>query len=272
MGSVGGEAGQRRVRHSVSAQAFAVSAPPYLTLIMSAVDSQLAAILSVAGTPPEFKEWLEKEGLLDPAALGLLAPAEADIDAKIIEVAREPASLDTLAKKIAVKKAWLACRGVVDKRSNVAAGRVREEEDTPLDPELVKDLEAQWTARHRYALPGHRILVPGLFARRFREAAAIPKRFTILLPEAVRTRACVEKTSKAMMVPTAPGEAVTVEEIIADEVGSYHDLWTRIRADFSTMALVSIADTSHVDFQDVETFCDRILQFMHQRFDKKMAR
>ena len=96
------------------------------------------------------------------------------------------APFNSLKHKVAVKKAWAAAR------ESMAKPTKQIDEDSPLDPEVVKDLEQKWQGRHKFALASHRVLVDTLMGRRYREAHSTPKRYSILLPEAVRTRASVE--------------------------------------------------------------------------------
>ena len=138
-----------------------------------------------------------------------------------------------------------------------------------MDEPTVTTLATAWRKRHNFDLPARRLLVDTLFARRYREIQSKPRRFTILLPESIRTQHNVDRgTAQAIMIKN---RTLDVESVIADEVHGHHELWTRIRADFSTMALCSILDTAYYSYGDCEEFCDRILAFINARYSDRLA-
>ena len=68
--------------------------------------NELDVILTEAGTPAEFKDWLLKESLREPLDLALLAPSEGDVEEGIIKASN--VHFTALAQKVAVRKAWFA--------------------------------------------------------------------------------------------------------------------------------------------------------------------
>ena len=72
------------------------------------------AILTRAGTPPEFEDWLKAKKLWHPIDLYLLAVDEARIDEKVIKLCKT--TVTSVAEphvEVAIRKAWLYCKDSV---------------------------------------------------------------------------------------------------------------------------------------------------------------
>ena len=159
----------------------------------------LAAIVSAAGAEALIKPWLEKEGLVEVEDVALLCKDEAEVEKKVVDLIL-PAVTGIL-NRVKCIKVWTACRRLMDKETNVCSGLAKEvEEESPLDNRIVTDLQQKWQARHKFPLASARLLVSTQYARRYREVHSQPPRYTILLPEAIRTQACVDKRKVQAMV------------------------------------------------------------------------
>lgn len=228
------------------------------------LSAALAAIVSAAGADQIMKPWLLKEGLTDVEDVALLCKNEADVEKRVVDLV-QPA-VDGLRNRIICIKVWTACRRVTDKETNVSSGLVKEdEEEAPLDKRIVTDLQSKWQARHRFPLASARLLVSTLYARRYREVNSQPPRYTILLPEAIRTQACVDKR-KVQALVLEPGKPAYQSAIDNSNFADYYDLYVRVRADFSTIALVSLGNPDFWSLEDCEALVDRLHGWFYQRF------
>ena len=235
------------------------------------LEQRLATILTTCGVPVPFAAWLDAEGLTSATDLGLLATSEDNVKSNILDVAASAGvKFETLKQRLALTKAWLQCRAITDREHGVRCGKLREHEDEPLDLTVVLDIETKWHNRHKFNLPTARVLVDPLLAKRFRQVNSTPRKFSVLMAEQIRTRACPTKATSKALVQGGDG-TVGVEESVADGIFDHHELFVRIRADFTTIALVSIDHLDFFEFQDCETFLEKISGFLYQRFKGSLA-
>ena len=232
-------------------------------------DSEFWKILETTKVKQPFREWLKKEGVTTSLDYALLVSDEKEVQAKIIEASG--VEFATLGERTAVAKTWWLCRSASDRQKGLRAGTVtKDKQDEPLDNDVIDDLHLKWNKRHRFRIPAARLLVDSLFARRYRQINAPAKKLTVIMPEQLRTLDCVERRSGLALI-CADGKQVQTEEVIADEVQGHHELYIRVRADFTTMALVSIQDPAWLDFETCEEFLEDILMFTNMRFGKARA-
>jgi hypothetical protein len=76
---------------------------------------------------------------------------------------------------------------------------------------------------------------------------------------------------KGQVLELQPGKSAEVAEVVVEEVRGHHELWLRLRALFTTIALTSVNKPSYFSFQDCENFCDLVQTYLYQRFDGCLA-
>ena len=233
------------------------------------LDRRLEQIITKHSAPASFKMWLIAESLTSTDDVALLAIQESEVQQNI--VGAMPEAPTVLKHKLAITKVWLACRTILDNQKNKGT-RIpnHSDPDDALDDDTAQDIRKQWQKRHHFTLSAERLLVPSLYKRRFLEVNAKPPALSVILLEALRTRTCFEKKSGATLALT-PGQPMTAQEVEVDSIDEHREVYRRIRADFHTIAQVSIYDTTWFDFQDAEELLDKIQDFLYQRFDKRLA-
>ena len=91
-----------------------------------------------------------------------------------------------------------------------------------------------------------------------------------MLPEGLRTRTCYDKRA-ATTLSFTPGQPVTSHLVEVAPIDQHFELYRRIRADFCTIAQVSIYDTDWFALQDAEDLMDKLQGYLYQRFDNRFA-
>lgn len=213
-------------------------------------------------------DWLKDEELLEPIDVALLAATESEVDAKIIAASQ----IRNLRTKhiVAIKKVWLQCKAIKDKDVARRTGTLREDEEEPLDEPTVTEINQAWATRHGFSLGTHRLIADGQFGKIYRETTAQPPKFSIFLLEKIRLLNSIDP-KKGQVLVMQPGRSAEVTEIVVEEVRGHHELWLRVRALFTSIALASILRPTWFSLQDCEFFCDLILTYLYQRFNGVMA-
>ena len=231
------------------------------------LSKDLSALLTEADTPADFGAWLEKEGILTPPAFALLAATEEKVDDRIVKPAvAGGVKLESLKANVSIAQAWVLARAAMNRDSDIRSGRTEVRDDEPLSEHVRTDLDAAWYAKHRFHLSSARKLTDSLMGSMFRQIHGSPTKLNVLLPEQMRTQACMFRKSGTQVVVT-PGEQLRAQTVVADEVRGVHDLYVRLRAWFSTVAFVSINKDGFFSLADAETHADQIQEFLHQTFD-----
>ena len=151
--------------------------------------TELARLAMSYNVPSAFIEWMDSQGLHVPDDLAIVAATETQVDDKLL--AASGVEFQLLGDRVAVTRLWMHCRGRVDREAGVRSGRIAQNSDDSLDSGITTDLQDLWYRRHCFTLSTARVLSDTLFARRYKELNANPRRLTIILPENLRTSASI---------------------------------------------------------------------------------
>ena len=232
---------------------------------MTTFTDEFKRIISSSGVHDEFASWLLKEGVTESSHFALLAPTEAKVDEEIIDIAlKQGIEFTGIMAKVRVRKLWLLSRQVLEKENLVKSGRIQEEDDSALPAEVATELQTCWDRRHNFRLSPSRLVVDNFLHRLFKEVNA--KKFSLYMLESIRTLVSTEKKSFINIVRS--GRNLGADEIIADDISSYHELWLRFRALFSSITYVSVGNPNWFSLSDCEQLCDTVLAYLNQRFNK----
>ena len=236
---------------------------------MSGGLSDLARLVINLNVPEEFVTWLGEQGLTAPEDIAMAAATEEQVEAKLLEASG--ITFPLLSHRVAVTKLWMQCRGRVDREAGVRSGRITQPAEDTLDSGITNDLTDLWVRRHNFKLGTTRLLSDTLFARRYKELNATPRRLTIILPENIRTSASVEKRGGRVSLTIDPGQLPTAQLLESEAVTGYDEVWGRIRADFTTMCLVTVSSPEFFPYQTCEWFLDSLRGWIFQRFKNVQA-
>ena len=232
------------------------------------MSTELARLATAHGAPADFVSWLTAQGLDTPDDLAVVTPNEADVETKLIDASG--ATFTRLADRVAVTKLWMHCRGRVDREAGLRSGRISQSSDDKLDDAVALDISDQWIKRHNFKINIGRVLSDTLFARRYKELNAQPRRLSIILPEHIRTASSIERRGR-ISLSLEPGQATVPQIVEAEAVSAHDELWTRIRADFTTMSFVTIQTPDFFPYEVCESFVDKIRCWLCQRFRGQQA-
>ena len=172
----------------------------------------------------------------------------------------------SLADKVSIKKLWLACRKSFD------TGRVRgsrtnaaEEDLAPLPVDVEKSCREGWQRKHSFVLSLGKLLVDYQLNKIWKEIHASPRIYPMIPLRRLRLAGGVsEKPTKTGGLVVRPGSAVT-EETVEIEVTGTHQLWTRARAFFHSVAYLCVDQTSFFDFQSADDISEEILGWLPKK-------
>ena len=236
---------------------------------ITTMTESLKAICRKTAAPQEFTTWLEREEIFEPIDLALMAAKEEDVQTKIIDYS----ALRGLRTKhrFAITKAWLQCKALKDREVARRSGTARGDEEDPIDEQTRTDLNQEFHRRHGLNIGTHRLVAEGQFGKVYRATVSDPPRFVLFVLEKICLLNAIDP-KKGQVLLMQPGRMPEVEEVVApEEVRSHHELWLRVRALFTSIAVASIMRPSFFSFQDCEFFFDLVLTYLYQRFDNSMA-
>ena len=222
----------------------------------------LNSILATANCSDEkLRAFLIENGVTQPDSFGLLASSEGILESKVFPMLTAAGiDMNKLSTMIAVKKAWHLSRGQVDKDAATAAGKIPPPGNTePIPAPQRRALTDTWLAKHNFVFGNDRLLTESLIGQLQRELSASPRRLSIYLIEGLRLQSSIQGPGK--QVATISQGFLATEEIVADQVANHMELYTRMRAWFNTIALVTVGE-EFFTYQDVIYIEDRLLALL----------
>ena len=136
----------------------------------------------------------------------------------------------------------------------------REQEDQVLPDEVKRSLDGQWEACHGFVLKTFRLLSETQQNKIYRMSHGAPRAFPIVLLESMRLL-CRLTDGKPVKAASS-----TEDSKVSEEVSGVFELWTRLRAFFTTLAHTSIDQKDWFGFGECEqsnTFGMWILVCVH---------
>ena len=194
--------------------------------------SPLECMAFAMNVPRPFVAWLTEQGLSTPEELAMVCCKENEIETALISASG--VTFDRLIDRVAVTRLWLQARSRVDRNVGLQSGRITEDPQDKLDKETANDIDSRWLSLHAFRPTVGRVLADTLFVRRYRELNDTPKRLTLILPDVIRTGASLERRGS--------------RNLDAGSLEGHDDLWNRLRADFTTMSIVTIREPAFFGF------------------------
>ena len=188
------------------------------------------AILTRAGTPKEFEDWLRNKKLWYPLDLYLLASDENRIDTKIINACKGVVpDLTEPAVEVSIRKAWLYCKeSVKDPKSD---------EKKEFDPNECSSLEAAWDGKYHIKLTTHERVGKVLMKKLHSIAHSQPPDFEIIMLEQI-TLYSMSSTSVQQVKVAMDGLLHAQQQVVA-AVTTAHCVIDRITALLYSFSYVS---------------------------------
>ena len=214
-----------------------------------------------ARAPNQLSTFLETEQLLGVDDLALVCTKQELLDETLIAPAKAAGvPCDSLAEKVCIKKVWALCSW----RRGQPASQM-EQEDQVLPDEVKRSLDGQWEACHGFVLNTFGLLSETQQNKICRMSHCAPRAFPIVLLESMRLLC---RLSDGKPVKTASS---TRDSNVAEEVSGVFELWTRLRAFFTTLAYTSIDQKDWFGFGECEQFVDQVFQWLHLRHSGQRA-
>ena len=239
---------------------------------MAPLSQALSSILVSAKASDKFKAFLESNDFTEVDQIGLLAATESKLEESVFPMLKTAGvPVESLADMISLKKAWMLCRTAMERDQYTSSGRVAVPTNDVLPAPDRTAMTATWKKTYNYNLPGDRLLTETLISQLYRELNAQPKRLSIYMMESLRVQSALIHRPRSMVVSSRPGEPMTTEEIVADEVQNSMELFCRARAFFSTCALVTVHEPTYFPLQDLVYMEDKLfdlLQYVHKSGDR----
>ena len=178
----------------------------------------------------------------------MLASSEARFETKALPLLKADNVLtDGIADIVSLQKAWLVCRGEVDSEESTAAGRLHFVEiNFPLNTSETTQISEAWVRTHGFAISRKMLLNENMIGQMWRELDSSQR----TLMETLRIQSSIVPKTKAFVVPSKPGESMTIEEYVADEIGTSTEAYWRARAFFMTLTCVIVLDQTFFSLQD----------------------
>ena len=104
-------------------------------------DEMVAILRKVANCPQHLVDWLVTEELSSPANLGGITKEEEKVPTLVTNLLPDTGSL-RIKHKSAVVRVWWLCRTSMAREENISIGRVRTDEDKPLDADITDPCHA----------------------------------------------------------------------------------------------------------------------------------
>ena len=130
---------------------------------------------------------------------------------------------------------------------------------------LKKKKDGQWEACHGFVLNTFRLVSETQQNKIYRISHGAPRVFPIVFMESMRLLC---RLSDSKLVKAASS---TRESNVSEEVSGVFELWTRLRAFFTTLAYTSIDQKDWFGFGVCEQFVDQVYQWLHPRHSGQRA-
>ena len=204
-------------------------------------------ILQRARAPNQLSTFMEKEQLFGVDDVALVCTKEELLDETLIAPAKAAGvPCDSLAEKVCIKKVWALCREAFATGRHGQLASQTEQEDQVLPDEVKRSLDGQWEACHAFVLNTFRLLSIYLTSH------GAPRAFSIVFLEAMRLL-CRFSDGKSVEAACSAKDAN-----VSEEVSGVFELWTRLRAFFTTLAYTSIDQKDWFGFGECEQFVDQV--------------
>lgn len=229
----------------------------------------LVSTLADCGVKIEgFSEFLVKNSVVTVSDFVLAARSNKQyIDTDIID-ACGIAQL-SLAQKIAIRKAWEASEVIVLKRKTAATAAASSAQLMAISVDDAKCLHDAFKNRHRFGMPGRRLLSEALQGKLLAQYNTRPKTFAVILPELLRIRSGVENTPAGHSLHFMPGQqATSSSDALPEEVTDAVILWKRLRALVCTLSFISIQSPNWLEYDVADEFADKCLEWMNTKYNK----
>ena len=109
-------------------------------------DEMVAILRKVANCPQQLVDWLVTEELSSPADLEGITKEEEKVPTLVTNLLPDTGSL-RIKHKSAVVRVWWLCRTSMAREENISTGRVRTDEDKPLDADITDPCHAAWVQK-----------------------------------------------------------------------------------------------------------------------------
>ena len=227
----------------------------------------MAALMRDCDVPDEFKNWLIKFNICSYDSFVWGANNNSNkVDSDLIEAAGI-ADLN-ITGRIAIRSAWHKASIEIARRTEAKKAPQLLENNQPICREDAKTLHDTFGARHNFRLGSARLLSDQLQGRLLREYGSSPKSFQAILPEKLVFRDALTSPIGTQL-NYINGEMPWKTEIYDDTVADMVDLWSRIRALSNTFSFVSIQNPEWFPYGEAETFADKLLVWMNQKYGGK---
>ena len=224
------------------------------------VTPEMERILHRARAPNQLSIFLEKEQLFGVDDVALVCTKEALLDETLIAPAKAAGvPCDSLAEKVCIKKVWALCREAFATGRPGRPASQTEQEDQALPDEVKRSLDGQWEACHGFVLNTFRLLSETQQNKIYRMSHGAPRAFPIVLLESMRLL-CRLTDGKPVKAASS-----TRDSNVSEEVSGVFELWTRLRAFFTTLTYTSIDQKDWFGFGDCEQFVDQVFHWLHFR-------
>ena len=224
------------------------------------VTPELERILHRARAPNQLSTFLEKEQLFGVDDVALVCTKEELLDETLIAPAKAAGvPCDSLAEKVCIKKVWALCREAFATGRHGQPASQTEQDDQVLPDEVKRSLDGQWEACHGFVLNTFRLLSETQQNKIYRMSHGAPRAFPIVLLESMRLL-CRLTDGKPVKAASS-----TKDSNVSEEVSGVFELWTRLRAFFTTLAYTSIDQKDWFGFGECEQFVDQVFHWLHLR-------
>ena len=127
---------------------------------------ELQTLCTKIGLDASFKDWCEKNEILDVEAFGSLAAEEEMVETKIVDKPF-PKIIEDKAISITVKitELWRACRNAIDTEEKSKKSGSNSDLEVPLDDATKEALETTWLNRHNFNLSDSWLLTENIIGK-----------------------------------------------------------------------------------------------------------
>ena len=231
-------------------------------------DELVAIMRKVQHCPQQLVDWAVDEEMLTPGSIGAITKEEEKVPTLLTALLPDQTALK-IRHKSSVVQVWWLCRTQMTREDNLSSGRVRADDDKPLDAEVMDPCHVEWVKKNGYRLLSCRLLVESTLRSLYNELGSKPRKLTVRLGENLRTQTCMHKSERSALV-FRPGQTPTATVDINDEVVDKYNLWLRIRAWLYSIAFLTISE-KFLSPAKADSYSELLLELMHQRFDGSPA-
>ena len=235
---------------------------------MDNFNESLKALFVTWKVPEEFQKHCATMGCEDMDDLALLASNEDSFTDKVLTAAKITEGID----QVRSRKAWFKARAQMNNLNNpgpaVSVQAAINDDDAPLEENVVKTMKEVWHKRYGFHLSGSRILADGQFNRIYRGLNRTPRTLQVPLLESVKLLSCIDTTSDFKGLVLRDGMVKDVKGSY-DMVKSLDDLYWRMQAVFSTVCYI-MAKKKEPDwfgFEDVEGFMHYLRELLFKKYN-----